>query len=55
MISTKRAAKILFEPDDDKRNVMIDNLSGDDAKYLLKQCISTVRKESNITFECCPD
>lgn len=45
MISTKRAAILLGEPDSEKRNQLIDKLTEEDAKYLLKACISVIRGE----------
>lgn len=42
MISTKRAAKIVFESDDVKRNELIDKLTEDDAKLILKCCLAAM-------------
>lgn len=41
MISTKRATLIICEKDKDKRNELIDKLSDENAKYLLKQYLKT--------------
>ena len=50
MISTKRATTIICEEDRDKRNELLDKLSEEDAKYLLKQCISLMNKNSEFSF-----
>lgn len=42
MISTKRAATIMLQTDKDKREALIDKLSEEDLKYLLKQCLSFI-------------
>ncbi len=50
MISTKRATLIICEKDKDKRNELIDKLSEEDAKYLLKQCMSFMIKNPEFSF-----
>ncbi len=50
MISVKEAMGIMFETDEENRNAMIDRLSEEDAKYLLKQCL-TVMREKNANEE----
>jgi len=50
MISTKRATTIICEEDKDKRNELIDKLSEEDAKYLLKQCMSLMIKNPEFSF-----
>ena len=47
MISIKRATTIITEKDETKRNEMVDNLSEEDAKYLLKQCLAVMRGKEN--------
>lgn len=39
MITTQKAMQILFEPDAEKRDKLIDGLSEKSAKDLLKVCI----------------
>jgi hypothetical protein len=55
MISAKRAATIVFETDKDKRDKMIDNLSAEDAKYMLKHSLTIIREgpTSDSIFMCC--
>ena len=43
MISTPRLLEILFENDEVKRNELIDELSAEDAKVLLKHCLNVMR------------
>lgn len=50
MISTKRATTIICEEDKDKRNELIDKLSEEDAKYLLKLCMSLMIKNPEFSF-----
>lgn len=51
MISTKRAATIILQTDKDKRNALIDNLSEEDAKYLLKQSLSIIHESTEFDLE----
>ena len=51
MISTKRATTIICEKDKDKRNELIDKLSDEDAKYLLKQYLSIIHGNPEFNFE----
>lgn len=44
MLSTKKALTIITEMNDDKRNPMIDELSEQDAKYLVKILAKAVRE-----------
>ncbi|BAK99612.1 hypothetical protein OBV_24140 [Oscillibacter valericigenes Sjm18-20] len=39
MITSKKAMQITFERDDEKRNAMVDALSEQSAKDLLKVCL----------------
>lgn len=48
MISRVRATKILTEPDPNKRSEIIDKLTEQDAKYLLKICIQVMRGKDPI-------
>lgn len=45
MISAKRAVKICLNPDREERERLIDTLSEDDTKYLLKIALRTMRGE----------
>lgn len=47
MISTKRAMKIIAELDKDERNKMVDKLTEEDAKLLLKQCLTVMIGNTN--------
>jgi len=49
MISTKRAAKIILETDAEKRGKMIDKLTEEDAKYLLKKCLDTIINDTPLS------
>ncbi|EGD47117.1 lipoprotein [Ruminiclostridium papyrosolvens DSM 2782] len=51
MITAKRAIKITTETDDNKRNELIDKLSEEDAKMLLKRCLKAVMDNSKPDFE----
>lgn len=51
MISTKSAAAIICEIDKDKRNKMIDKLSEEDAKYILKQYLTVHRERTGFDFK----
>lgn len=51
MISAKRAMSIFFEQDADKRNKLVDKLSEEDSKFLLKQCLAIMREGLTPTFE----
>ncbi len=51
MISTKRATTIICEKDKDKRNELIDKLSEEEAKYLLKQCLTLICKNPEFDFK----
>ena len=51
MISVKRATTIILEVDIDKRNKMVDELTEDDAKYLLKQYLNFFRGKTEPNFE----
>lgn len=51
MISAKRATVIVTEVDDNKRNELIDKLSEEDAKTLLKRCLKAVMDNSKPDFE----
>lgn len=46
MISTKHAMTIICEQDRVKRDAMIDKLSEEDVKYMLKLALSTVKGEN---------
>lgn len=46
MISTKRANTIICETDKDKRDKLIDKLSEEDTKYLLKTALMVIHKET---------
>ncbi len=47
MISSKRAATIVFESDKDKRDSLIDKLSEEDTKALLKHCMTIMHEDKN--------
>ena len=51
MISTKRAATIILQSDKDKRNDLIDKLSEEDVKYLLKQSLSIIHESNEFSLE----
>ena len=44
MISAKRAMRLVFEPSEEKRNEMVDKLTEEDAKVLLKHCLKVMRE-----------
>lgn len=44
MISSNRATALLLEPDKEKRNLLIDKLTEEDAKYLLKNALTVIRE-----------
>lgn len=43
MISVKRAISISTEPDQEKRDVLVDKLTEADAKYMLKVALSVMQ------------
>lgn len=43
MISSKRAASIILEPDQGKRDQIVDKLTESDAKYLLKVALAAMK------------
>lgn len=45
MISSKHALKIVTEPNQEKRDAMIDKLTEADAKHALKVAISCIKGE----------
>lgn len=51
MISTKRATTIICEKDNDKRNELIDKLSDEDTKYLLKQYLTVIHGDADFDFK----
>lgn len=53
MISAKRATTIIFEVNTEKRNKLVDELSEEDAKFLLKQYMTFFRGkvEHSIEFD----
>jgi hypothetical protein len=51
MISVKRATTIILEVDIEKRNKLVDELSEEDAKYLLKQYLTFFRGKTEPNFE----
>ncbi|MFR3727719.1 hypothetical protein [Lacrimispora sp.] len=53
MISVKRATAIIFEADTEKRNELVDELSEEDAKFLLKQYMTFFRgkMENSLEFD----
>ncbi|WP_367567286.1 hypothetical protein [Lacrimispora sp.] len=51
MISTKRATTIICEKDKDKRNELVDKLSEEDAKYLLKHCLTVIHRDPEFDFK----
>ena len=51
MISTKRATKIICEKDKNKRNELIDKLSEEDSKYLLKQYLNVIHGDPEFEFK----
>lgn len=51
MISTKRATLIICEKDKDKRNELIDKLSDENAKYLLKQYLNVIHGDPEFDFK----
>ena len=51
MISTKKATTIICEKDKDKRNELIDKLSDEDAKYLLKQYLTVIHGDPEFDFK----
>lgn len=51
MISTKRATTIICEKDKDKRGELIDKLSDEDAKYLLKQYLNVIHGDPEFNFK----
>lgn len=50
MLTVKKAMTIMLENDANKRNEMIDKLTEEDAKYLLKQCLA-IMQERNVGKE----
>ena len=48
MISTKRAMTIIFEQDREKRDIAVDKLKEEDAKYMLKLALAVIRRETNL-------
>ena len=44
MISTSRVTKILTEQDEEKRNKLIEKLTEEDAKYILKVWLKTLHR-----------
>lgn len=51
MISTKKAASILFEKDEEVRNKMIDKLSEEDCKVLLKTAFKVIHGDQKFSEE----
>ena len=51
MISTKRATKIICEKDKNRRNELIDKLSEEDSKYLLKQYLNIIHGDPEFEFK----
>ena len=47
MISALRALKILNEKDEEKRDKMIDGLTEEDAKYMLKMGLKHIHKNKD--------
>ncbi|MCQ4935051.1 hypothetical protein [Anaerotignum propionicum] len=47
MISIKGATTIITEKDETKRNELVDRLSEEDAKHLLKKCLVVMRGKVN--------
>ncbi len=47
MISTQRATKLYAEPDPEKRRAMIEKLTEEDAKYMLRVCIMVMKGETD--------
>ncbi len=45
MISAKRALSISMEPDQEKRDALVDKLTEADAKYLLKVALSAMQEK----------
>lgn len=43
MISAKRASSIMFEPDQEKRDALVDKLAEADAKYMLKVALAAMK------------
>lgn len=43
MISAKRALTISMEPDQEKRDALVDKLTEADAKYMLKVALSAMQ------------
>lgn len=43
MISAKRALSITTEPEQEKRDALVDKLTEEDAKYMLKVALSAMQ------------
>ena len=46
MVSAQRALKIINEPDPAERDKMIDRLGDEEAKYLLKGVLHTLKQDA---------
>lgn len=49
---TKAVSALVLETDEQKRNAFIDELSGPDAREMLKMVFHTIRGEYAVDFKC---